>query len=283
MKQRIVLAVIGICFTMLAGQHALAQDQGKESVRVRGSESMARLADGFAQDFMKDHPQSSVIVSGGMDAGFQALFNKECEVAMASRKIKAEEKEEAVKKGLDLEEKIVGWGGIVILAHPSNPLNELTVDQVRKIFTGETSNWSQVGGPNEAIAVLAVGENRPGTIEFFTEQVLKAPIAQGAVSKKHFRSIIAAASEQPNATGYARVRNMEDLKEKGLESKVKALAIKKTENSPAVMPTRETVNNGSYPITRPYYMYMDRKTAGQATKSYFDFCGNKLPKRLASE
>ncbi len=271
------MPTIATLVLLVIGSFAVAEES-RESVRVRGSESMAQMVDLRGAEFMTTHPLGNVVVSGGSEAGLQALLNGECQIAMSARKMRPEERQQAERKGMPIEEQIVGWGGIVILVHPSNPVNELSVDQVRKIFSGHYTNWSQAGGPNEPISVLTVDENRPDTIEYFTAEFLKAPIAPDAATKKHFRSIIAAAAEQPNAAGYARIRNLVQLKEKGLEAKVKIVPVKKDDLTPAVMPSRETVDNGAYPIVRPYYLYMDARS-GQGAKAFFDFCASKCPPR----
>jgi phosphate transport system substrate-binding protein len=279
---KVLAAPAIVTMAILAIGEAVTAQESNESVRVRGSESMAQMVDFRSAEFMAMRPLANVVVSGGSEIGLRALLNRECEIAMSSRKMRQEELLEAERKGISVHEQIVGWGGIVILLHPSNPINELTVDQVRKIFSGQAKNWREVGGPDDAISVLTVDENRPGTIEYFTTEFLKAPIAPEAAAKKHFRSLIAAAAEQPNAAGYARIRNLVQLKEKGLEAKVKIVAIKKDDQAPAILPSRESVDNGTYPIVRPYYLYMDAKT-GQSAKAFFDFCVSKCPRRTAMQ
>ncbi len=286
MKMRSFLRLVFVFFIATASvavcAAAFADEPGKEVVRVRGSDSMADLVDGLAKEFMKSNPNCNIIVSGGSSAGdaFSALLSKEAEIVMQSHDIDKPELQAAEKKGLDIQERIVGWGGIVIVVNPSNPVNELTVDQVRKLFTGEFSNWNQVGGPDEPVVIFNVGDNRVGTLEYFSKEFLKAPIAKNAVTKAYFRSVIPAVVESKNSTGYVRVRNIVQLKEKGQESKIKILAVKKDEGSPAILPTRETVDHGTYPISRPYFLYADGKNSGKTTKAFLEFCAKKNPRPM---
>src|SRR5208337_15290 len=94
------------------------------------------------------------------------------EVAMASRRATIREKEEEAAGGVELVEHLIGYGGIVILTDPSNSVEQLTLEQVQKIFKGEYTNWSQVGGPNRFISVFKSGEKHPGTLLFIEAELL---------------------------------------------------------------------------------------------------------------
>ncbi len=275
-------SVVGVATALLlsgfTAQFGVAQEAGKELVRVRGSDSMAAMVDSYAREFMKSHQNANIIVSGGQDVSFDALGNKEADIIMASREIHPEEEKALKGKGLQIEGKIVGWGGIVIIVNPHNPVNELTADQIRQIFSGKTSNWKEIGAPEKPIDVLTVGEQRGGTLDYFGKDFLKSPFAANAVSKMYFRTIISDVSEAEQDIGFVRVRNILQLASQGLEKKVKVVAIKKDEASPAVLPSRETCNNGTYPISRPYFMYIDENTASKLAKDFLAFCVSKNPR-----
>ncbi|MBI5249575.1 MAG: PstS family phosphate ABC transporter substrate-binding protein [Desulfomonile tiedjei] len=281
MKERLCIFVVTSTLLVLAlFTSAIGAD--KEIIRVRGSESMADLVDAYAKEFMERNPNVNIVVSGGSGASdaFKALLEKEAEIVMQSHDIDSPEKEAAAKKGVDMMEKIIGWGGIVIVVIPTNTINELTADQVRKIFSGQITNWKQVGGFDEPIAVVVVGEKRAGTMEFFTRDFLKGSLAANAAVKAYFRSIIPTVAESTGATGFVRIRNIVQLKEKNQESRIKIIGIKKDENSPAILPSRETVNNGTYPITRPFFLYMDGKTGTSVAGKFLDFCAGKNPRPM---
>jgi phosphate transport system substrate-binding protein len=262
-----------------------AENGAKEVIRVIGAESAANMVDSFAKEFMNANPNCNIVVSGGSNSqeSFTALFSGETELVMQSIDMREPERDAARSKGIDLQERIIGWGGIVIIVNPSNPVTELTVDQVRKIFTGEAASWKEVGGSDEPVTILTVGDKRIGTLEYFTREFLKAPIAQNAITKAFFKAIVPAVEETKNAAGYVRVRNILQLKEKGQESKIKIVAIKKDETSPAVLPTRETVNNGTYPVTRPYLLYANQKNLSPSGKSFLEFCASRNPRLKTSQ
>jgi phosphate transport system substrate-binding protein len=275
-----MLIILSIASILVAStrQFSDAQESAKEVIKVRGSDSMAAMIDSHAGDFMKSHPNLSIIVSGGQDIAFDALSDKAADIVMASRQISPQEKDALTKKGIDIQGKVVGWGGIVIIVNPQNPINELTADQVRKVFSGEYKNWKEAGGPDQKIDLFTVGEQRGGTLDFVRNDFLKGPFAPNAVSKMYFRSILSDVSKDETATGFVRVRNILQLTAQGMEKTVKVLAIKKDEQSPAVLPSRETCNNGTYPITRPYYLYLDQKSVGKSAKDFFEFCVSKNPR-----
>ncbi|MGO9569075.1 MAG: PstS family phosphate ABC transporter substrate-binding protein [Desulfomonilaceae bacterium] len=275
-----ILMPVMVVLIAAVWQFAWAQEQGKEVITVRGSESTAWMVDSYAKEFMKTNPNANIVVSGGAGIGWEALLNHECQIAMSSRQIEPEEKEAATKKGLDIQEKHIGWGGIVIVVHPSNPVNELTVDQVRKVLSGQHSNWSQVSGPDKPIAVLTIGEERPGTLHYIQHDFLHGSLAPNAITKTFFSAVVSGVTESETATSFIRVRNIFQLKEKGQESKIKVIAIKKDDQSPAILPSRETVDKGTYPITRPYFLYIDTKSAGKLTKDFVEFCGSKNPRPM---
>jgi phosphate transport system substrate-binding protein len=237
------------------------------------------MVDEYSREFSKSQPQTNIIVSGGESVGLDKLLAGEAEIAMTSRKLSEEELKKAKEKSIDLEEQVIGWGGIVIITHPSNPVSELTVEQVRKLFTGEIANWKVVGGPNEPVSVMTVGEKREGTLDFMVKDFLKAPFGPNSAAKTYFRSIISAVSEDQKATGFVRMRNIVQIREKGQERRIKIMAVKKDESSPPVLPSDQTVADGSYPITRPYYLYIDRKSASQTALKFFQFCAGKNPRQ----
>jgi phosphate transport system substrate-binding protein len=274
----VLLVVLTAVVMSFVWQTANCQDQPKEAIRIIGSERTAWMVDAYSREFMKSNPNANIVVAGGVGIGWQPLLNKECDIAMASRKITEQETDEALKKGMDIQERMIGWGGIVIIAHPSNPVNELTVDQVRKLLAGAYTNWSQVGGPDKPVSVLTVGDERPGTLHFIQHDFLKASLAPNALNKNFFRAVISAVSDMDSATSFVRVRNILQLREKGQDSKIKVIAIKKDENSPAVLPSRKTVDDNTYPITRPYFLYMGAKSTGKLAKDFFDFCASKNPR-----
>ena len=210
----------------------------------------------------KEGRSAEPIADGGNDEAIRALLEKECEVAVTSRKMRKAEIREAENRGLEIKETIAGWVGIAVAVHPTNPINELTVDQVRKVIGGEYTLWNEVGGTAHPIALVRAGKYQMATEEDFTQIFLKGRLTQMAPQTKHL-------SEEPNAVALIR------FEETGIETKTKILAIKKDEQSQALLPSRETVDCGTYPFRQPFYAYVDWKNATDGTKAFFNFCASQ--------
>ena len=277
--QKLFIIVV-VAFLAATTQLVFCQDGLKGQIRIKGSESTAWMVDAYAKEFMKINPNVNIAVSGGQGVGWQAFLNKETEIGMSSRALTDEERAEAAKRGIGLKEKLIGWGGIVIIVHPQNPVNELTVDQVKKIFNGECSKWNDVGGLSQSIDIFTIGEDLPGTLHYMQKNFLQKSLAPNAITKTFFKGVISGVAEDPAAASFVRVRNILQLAEVKKSAEIKVVAVKRDAASPAVLPSRETVDNGTYPITRPYYIYYDEKILGQSGKDFADFSERKNPRSL---
>lgn len=280
MTSRRFLALTLILLTTALGQTVWGQEKSREIVRVRGSESMTNLINGFANEFSAANPSCNLVISGGdFHLGLESLISGNAELAMLSARPPQSVLQTSKSAGLEIVEAVVGWGGIVIITHPSNSIESLTVDQTHKLLAGDYKNWSQVGGPDEPVTVVAINETvRAGTFKYLTEEFLHSNFAPGARLVSYFRAIPPAVAEQPGSIGIIRMRNFERLHEQGQDKTVKEIAIKKDERSLAVLPTRETIEEGVYPITRPYFLYMASNKANKCTVDFFRFCEARNPR-----
>jgi phosphate transport system substrate-binding protein len=270
-KKILIIAMIVAAFSIAGGLPSAAQT--KVPIKVKGADSMWGRVRSLALLYMKDHPQVDIAVSASslVDEGMKALIAGEADVAMASRKITAQESEEAKVKGLELDEHLVGYGGIVIITDKQNPVNELSIDQVRKIFTGEIVNWKDINGKNQAITVFKSGEKHPGTLLFVEKDLLGGvSIAKSAITLPDFPVIVKKVGETAGSIGYARMRDPFP----GPESRIKLLKISKDGQSPPVSASRATIGNGTYPLRRPYYLYT-AATAGKDVRGFVDFVVSK--------
>lgn len=255
-------------FTVTFGQ----SETGKSSVRVKCPDSMVARIYSLSKIFMKSHPEITIDFWKGssIEGGIPALLQGATDVAMSSRRISDQEIQTAVGRGKEFVERIIGHGGIVILTNPSNPVNSLTVEQIRKILKGDSTRWNQVGGNNEPIKVFSVGPKHPGTLIFMEQDFLgDAPITDKAVIVGNFPTVMQKVAVTPGAIGYVRVR---DAFESSIarEGAIKILEIKQSAATVAVMPSRAHVGDGSYPLRRPYFLYFDSK-AGPAVRKYAEF------------
>ena len=232
-------ATVGVSATASAG-----------TITVKGSDTLVVLAQKWAEVYMGEHKDTKIQVNGGgTGIGFAALQAQATDLCDASRKAKpAEIAKCQVVFGKRPTEYKVALDGLSVYVNPENPVKELTLDQVKDIFTGKIRNWKAVGGADAPITVYS-RENSSGTYEFFKEHVLKGQdFAASAQTQQGTALIVQSVVKDKNAIGYGGAAY-------GGGSKL--LAIKKDENSPAILPNEETVVNGTYPIWRHLFVYLD--------------------------
>jgi phosphate transport system substrate-binding protein len=234
-----------------------------------GSDTLVNLALAWAEAYHSEHPEVSVSVTGGgSGTGIAALINGTTDIANASRVIKVEEVENAEKRDIHPMEFVVAKDAIAIVVHPSNPINQLTLEQISSIYSGKIDNWAELGGEDRPIVRLS-RETNSGTHVYFLENVLR----MGKSDNKTFFSpdtllmqssegIIVEVSQNPNAIGYDGLGYVtEDMK---------VLAVAVSAAGPYVLPSVTTVNDSSYPIARDLYMYTPGEPTG-TVKAYLDW------------
>ena len=267
-----LLFTILVC-SAIATVHATflwAQETSKKTLRVNGAGMAAAQVQKWAQSFMQANPDTNILVVGSSaGAGFQALFNRSADLAMASRLISADEQKQANEKGIKLAEKLVGYSGVALITHPKNPVDELTPEQLKKIFIGEYTNWKQVGGPDAPIRSLTRRVPESGGAVFFQELVLnKQPYGPGTVMAESWSTIqkvCAAASDLPIGITPAN----------GVDSGIKVLAVKKDETSPGIKPSPETLKNRTYPIILSFRFYWDSQSQDDRLKRFVEYCAQQ--------
>jgi len=244
----------------------------KTFIQIKGSDTMVHLASTWAEEFMKANQGMELAVTGGgSGTGIAALINGTTDICAASRSIKPEEIEEAKSKNVEPKEFVVASDGIALVVNPDNPIDELSTEQLREIFTGEVTNWSEVGGPDAEILVLS-RESSSGTYVFFQEHVLdKQDYAAHARLMPATSGIIQSAGEDRWAIGYVGLGYVADA-----GAKVKALRVD------GVEPSEATVLDGSYPIARPLHLYTNGEPRG-SVKEFVDFCLSEQGQKIVKE
>jgi len=270
---RVILIAAAVALTLAqcgAPQPTDAVEQpAAVSIQQKGSDTLVNLALAWAEEYMRLHPEARISVTGGgSGTGIAALINGTVDIANASREMKPEEIEEARKNGYTPKEYIVAWDAIAVVVHPSNPVDGLTLQQVSDIYTGKITNWRQVGGEDRPIVLLS-RESNSGTYVYFLEHVVRlgdpksdALFSPDTLLMPSSEGISAEVRQNPNAIGYDGLGYVTPDQ--------KTLAIARDANGPYVLPSAETVNDGSYPIARPLYMY----TAGEPAphvRAYLDW------------
>ena len=143
-----------------------------QALSIKGSDTMVHLVSSWAEEFMKSNAETDISVTGGgSGTGIAALINGTTDICAASRGMKEKEQKQAEANKVSPVEIPVARDGIVLIVHPENQVNSLTIDQLRLIYTGKISNWKEVGGPDKPILLLS-RESSSGTFVFFQEHVL---------------------------------------------------------------------------------------------------------------
>ena len=255
--------------TIMSGCSKSDDNSGGEKtfITVKGSDTMVHLVSTWAEVFMKENTGLEVSVTGGgSGTGIAALLNGTTDICAASRKIKDKETTLASQKGIVPKEIVVARDGIAVIVNPANPVAELTVEQIGKIFTGATQRWDQVGGQAESIEILS-RESSSGTYVFFQEKVLnKKDYAQKAKLMPATSAIVQSVTSNKNAIGYVGLGYA--IAAKG---KIKVLAVKADDSSASVIPSEQTVKSGEYEIARPLQLYTNGEATG-VVKKFIDFC-----------
>lgn len=234
----------------LVGGQAMAQ-------KLKGSDSVLPLAQKVAENYLKTNPNADVTVTGGgSGVGIAALMDNTTDIAMASRKIKIDERLKLQNAKRPAVEKIIAWDALAVVVNPKNPVSQLTREQLEKIFTGAVTNWKQVGGPDMKIVVYS-RETSSGTYEFFKESVLKNKNYMASVlSMPATGAIIQSVSQTPGAIGYVGHAYVND--------DVKALKVS-YDGKTFVEPTYANAKNKTYPVVRPLYFYYTKDREAKVT------------------
>ncbi len=264
-----VVAVIVVLAASSASSLAAA-------ITVKGSDTLVILAQKWAEVYMSKKPDVKIqVTGGGSGTGIAALQNQTTDLCNSSRKIRAAEIGECIKSfGKRPTEYKVALDGLSVYVSETNPLKELTLEQVRLIFTGKIKNWNQLGGPDAPITVYS-RENSSGTYEFFKEHVLLGQdFAARAQTMPGTASVLEAVAKDKNGIGYGGAAYGKGAKH---------LAIKKDENSPAIEPTEETVVKGTYPIWRHLFVYVNPALDKGATSAYLNWMRSDEGQALVKE
>jgi phosphate transport system substrate-binding protein len=222
------------------------------------------LVEELAEAFMDQNPDANVSVQGGgSSAGIEAANKSTAQVGTTSRELKSEE------KGLGLTETMIAKDGIAVIVNSGNSIAELTKEQVKKIFSGEVNDWSEIGGKKGPITVV-VREEGSGTRVAFEEIVLGkgAKLIANAIVQNSSGSVKTAVSKDINAIGFISLGSV--------DSEVKAVKVDR------VIPSEASVIDGSYKISRPF-LFLTKGTPDAATKAFIDFVFSAEGQKIVSE
>ncbi|HEX2832767.1 MAG TPA: phosphate ABC transporter substrate-binding protein [Thermoanaerobaculia bacterium] len=235
----------------------------QKPITVKGSDTMVIMNARLAEAFMQKNPSIVIqVTGGGSGVGIAALINGTTDIAAASRPIKTSEvdklKARFATPGFATP---IARDGLSVYLNEKNPVKELTLAQLRDIYTGKITNWKQVGGGDAAI-ILYSRENSSGTYTYFKDNVLMGKdFSPRAQTLQGTAAVVNAVAKDANGIGYGGAAYAKGIR---------FAAVKKDDKSPGVLPSLETVRNGSYPISRFLYLYSRAKPSG-AMKQFIDW------------
>ena len=241
-KWKTLILVVFVAVLMVAANGIVAAEKEEAVLRIEGSTTVGPIADAFAEVFAKKHPSVSITVKKtGSGDGAAAMIDGRCQVATMSRFMKSGEFANAVKNGVMPVAHAIAMDGVCVVVHPSNHVKALASSQVRKIYTGQITNWKQLGGADQKIVVIS-RDTSSGTYETFHKLLMK--------KQKMFKGVEYVSS---NPQAHARVKTTQGaIGYVGLgfvDKKVKALTIN------GVAASRKTIASGIYPISRPLFFF----------------------------
>ena len=222
------------------------------TVSTDGSTSMEKVIGALSESFMAANGGVTVNYNPtGSGSGITAVQEGTCDIGLSSRALKDEE------KAAGLKETVLAYDGIAIIVHPDNPVSDLSVEQIAKLYTGEITNWKDVGG-NDAEVVLIGREAASGTRDGFESITGTKDACQYRQELTSTGDVITAVSQNPDAIGYASLASVKDT--------VKAL------NVGGVTPSEATVKDGSYLVQRPFVLVtVEGKDLSPAAQAFFDY------------
>jgi phosphate transport system substrate-binding protein len=214
----------------------------KDEIVINGSTTVLPVMQKAAENFMTVNPDVSLAISGGGSGnGIKALTDGLCQIAMSSRDMKANETELAKSKGVNPVRIPVAVDALLPVVHPSNSVGQLSIDQLRDIYSGKITNWKEVGGTDKKIAVIS-RDTSSGTYETWEEKIMrKEKVAPSALLQASNGAVVQAVAKNPNAVGYIGFGY--------LDKSVKGLDIGNLKASP------ESALSGQWPIARELYIF----------------------------
>lgn len=261
MKKMICLALAAVMVLSLAGCSGNKSLSGK--VATDGSTSMEKVIGALKETFEGENSGVEVTYNPtGSGSGITAVLENRCDIGLSSRNLKDSEAEQG------LVGTVLAYDGIAVIVHPENPVEDLTVEQIAAIYTGEVTNWSEVGGPDSEIVRIG-REAGSGTRGGFEEIVGVEDQCQYRQELSATGDVITAVSQNPGAIGYASLASVKDT--------VKALRVG------GVAPSEDTVKDGSYAIQRPFVLVTKQDTAlNETAQAFFDYITSEKAREVIS-
>jgi len=262
-----------------------AESGKKQSLQNIGSDTMVNLAQAWAEEYAKVEPHLSIEVSGGgSGVGIAALINKTADIANSSRKMEPEEIEKAkAATGQAPTEFIVGFDGLAVYVHKSNPLESISMEELGEIYRegGKLAKWSELGvkgipGAKSDEIIRISRQNNSGSYQYFRETVVgkKKDFKAGSLDMNGSKDVVEQVAKTPGAIGYSGLGYA--------TPEVKILKVAKVKGEPGVVPSIASVHDKTYPISRPLFMYTPG-TPSAAAKRYLDWAMSDAGQKIVEK
>ncbi len=252
-----------VIIAFILGMFSFGFAPNNEVITVKGSDTMVILAQRWAEQYMTNHPGVTIqVTGGGSGTGISALINGTTDICNASRPMKQSEREKLKQRFNTLGVEIKSSrDGLAVYVQESNPVKELTLQQLKDIYTGKITNWKDVGG-NDVKIILYSRENNSGTYVYFKDNVLGGEdYAASAQNMPGTAAVVNAVAKDKNGIGYGGA---------AYGKGIRFVKVKRDAKSEGYEPIKEHVMTGNYPISRFLYMYTRSKPTG-ALKEYIDW------------
>ena len=240
-----ILLAIAMSALLFSGCGKAAESTG--SVSTDGSTSMEKVIGALGESFMSANSGVAFTYNPtGSGSGIKAVQEGRCDIGLSSRSLKDEE------KAAGLKETVLAYDGIAVIVSPENPVSDLDIATIAKIHTGEITNWKDVGGADSKIVVIGreAGSGTRDGFESVTGKYRQELTSTG--------DVITSVAQNPNAIGYASLSSVKDS--------VKALSVG------GVVPTEDTVRDGSYAIQRPFVLITrEGEALSETAQKFFDY------------
>ena len=263
------ITVSGILMAMLCFAPSGCSKKKEPMIRITGSTTILPFMKRVSDIYSGKRKTKIQVGSGGSMKGIKDLIAGKCDVAMCSSPIPDEILAYAVSKGIRIKGFSFAFDMIVPIVHPSNPINNLSIEQLAKIYTGKIDSWAAVGGRAAAIGVVARASTS-GTGEVWKRNVLRSSRLKENCIVQHSNSgVLAHVAEHPDAIGYVSFAI--------LNHEVKPLSVND------VAPTTDNANKGRYPVIRQLSLYVDEKKLSYPLKSLIVFVLSDKGRQMAKE
>lgn len=244
-------------------------------VTIKGSDTMVIMNARLAEAYMARNPGKTIqVTGGGSGVGIAALINGTTDIAAASRPIKTSEIDKLKSRFAATGHATpIARDGLSVYLHTSNSVRELTLAQLRDIYTGRITNWKDVGGKNATI-ILYSRENSSGTYTYFKDNVLMGKdYSPRAQTLQGTAAVVNAVANDPNGIGYGGAAYAKGIR---------FAAVKKDAQSAAFEPNLTTIRSGQYPITRFLYLYTRTRPTAEL-KKFLDWCSSPEAQALVTK